>query len=41
MHLNDCIECGTCSYVCPSNRPLVEAIVHAKTQLKAQQRKRG
>ncbi|MEW8508207.1 MAG: electron transport complex subunit RsxC [Candidatus Thiodiazotropha sp.] len=23
-HLNDCFECGCCSYVCPSNIPLVQ-----------------
>ncbi|HTS77537.1 MAG TPA: electron transport complex subunit RsxC [Bryobacteraceae bacterium] len=24
FHLNDCFECGSCSYVCPSNIPLVQ-----------------
>ena len=24
FHLNDCFECGTCSYVCPANIPLVQ-----------------
>ena len=23
-HLNDCFECGSCTYVCPSNIPLVQ-----------------
>ncbi|GAB4361964.1 MAG: electron transport complex subunit RsxC [Gammaproteobacteria bacterium] len=27
----DCFECGCCSYVCPSNRPLVQFIQVAKT----------
>ena len=24
FHLNDCFECGCCSYVCPSHIPLVQ-----------------
>lgn len=28
----DCIECGSCSYVCPSHRPLLEFIRIAKTR---------
>ena len=30
----DCIECGSCSFVCPSKRPLVEAIKFAKRQIR-------
>ncbi len=30
-HLNDCFECGACSYVCPSNIPLVQYFKIAKT----------
>jgi len=30
-HLNDCFECGACSYVCPSNIPLVQYFRIAKT----------
>jgi electron transport complex protein RnfC len=29
----DCIECGICSYVCPSNRNLVQSIKRAKFEL--------
>ena len=29
-HLNDCFECGCCSYVCPSNIPLVHFFRLAK-----------
>jgi electron transport complex protein RnfC len=29
-HLNDCFECGACSYVCPSNIPLVQYFRIAK-----------
>jgi electron transport complex protein RnfC len=30
-HLNDCFECGSCSYVCPSNIPLVQYFRIAKS----------
>lgn len=33
-HLNDCIECGCCSYVCPSNIPLVQYFRIAKAMLR-------
>ncbi len=29
----DCIECGLCSYICPSNRKLVQSIRRAKLEL--------
>jgi electron transport complex protein RnfC len=32
--LNLCIECGSCSYACPSNRPLVENNRLAKAELR-------
>jgi electron transport complex protein RnfC len=25
-HIMDCIECGSCNYTCPSNRPLLDYI---------------
>ena len=25
-HIMDCIECGSCSFTCPSNRPLLDYI---------------
>ena len=31
----DCIECGSCSYVCPSNRPLLDYIRFGKTSVGA------
>jgi electron transport complex protein RnfC len=30
-HLNDCFECGSCSYVCPSSIPLVQYFRIAKS----------
>ena len=34
-HAMDCIECGSCSYVCPANRSLVHAIKYGKGQIMA------
>ncbi len=31
---NDCIECGCCTYVCPSKRPIVQWIKTAKIKLR-------
>ena len=31
--LKDCIECGTCSYICPQRRYLVQTIRTAKAKL--------
>lgn len=33
-HLNDCMLCGCCSYVCPSNIPLSQLFTMSKTQLR-------
>jgi electron transport complex protein RnfC len=33
-HIWDCMECGSCSYVCPSNIPLVQRFRVAKAMLK-------
>ena len=30
FHLNSCFECGCCSFVCPSNIPLVQYFRIAK-----------
>ena len=32
----DCIECGSCSFVCPSNIPLAQLIKLAKSKIKRQ-----
>ena len=29
-HLRDCMECGACTYVCMSNRPIVHLVKYAK-----------
>ena len=31
FHLSDCFECGSCSYVCPSDIPLVQSFRAAKS----------
>jgi electron transport complex protein RnfC len=33
-HLDDCFECGCCSYICPSNIPLVQYVRVAKGALR-------
>lgn len=35
----DCIECGSCSYICPADLPLVQSIRHAKAAILAQRRR--
>jgi len=37
LHILDCMECGSCSYVCPSNIPLVQRFRVAKGLLREQQ----
>ena len=38
-HIMDCVECGSCSYVCPSNIPLVQRFRIAKALLREKQAK--
>lgn len=33
-NIMDCFECGTCTYVCPAKRPIVQLIRLAKSQVK-------
>jgi electron transport complex protein RnfC len=33
--LSDCMECGSCAYVCPARRPLVQLIKYGKAKLAA------
>jgi electron transport complex protein RnfC len=40
-HLFDCIECGICAYVCPSHIPLVDYFRHAKSEIRAEERKQA
>ncbi len=35
----DCIECGCCSYSCPSYLPLVQSLRHAKAAILEKRRK--
>jgi electron transport complex protein RnfC len=35
FNINDCIECGCCSYVCPAKRHLVQSMRLGKSRLKA------
>jgi len=40
FHLFDCIECGCCDYVCPSQIPLVSYYRFAKTEIWAQEKEK-
>lgn len=35
----DCMECGSCAYICPARRPLVQAIRHSKGEILARRRR--
>jgi electron transport complex protein RnfC len=37
LHIMDCMECGSCSYVCPSNIPLVQRFRVSKALLREKQ----
>ena len=37
--LKSCIECGSCSYVCPAKRPLTQTMRLAKATLRKEQSK--
>lgn len=39
LHVQDCIECGLCSYVCPAKRALVTWIKQGKAGLAAERAK--
>ena len=39
LHLMDCFECGSCSYVCPAHIPLVQRFRGAKAMVRKQQAK--
>ncbi len=32
-HVMDCFECGSCTFVCPANRPIVQWVKRAKREL--------
>jgi electron transport complex protein RnfC len=34
LHLMDCFECGSCSFVCPSHIPLVQTFRVAKAAVR-------
>ncbi|KPK81006.1 MAG: electron transporter RnfC [Bacteroides sp. SM23_62_1] len=39
-HIGDCMECGSCSYICPANRPLLDYIRLGKARLRELKRKK-
>ncbi|WP_372808497.1 electron transport complex subunit RsxC [Pontiella sp.] len=41
LNVMACIECGSCSYSCPSHRPLNQQFKRAKVEIQARLRKKG
>ena len=39
-HGLECVECGSCSYVCPAKRPLAQSVKTMKKQVLAAKRKK-
>ncbi|MBC7321343.1 electron transport complex subunit RsxC [bacterium] len=39
LYALDCIECGSCAYICPSRRPLVHLIRFAKAEINKRRRR--
>ena len=35
-HVLNCIECGSCSYICPANRPILDYIKLGKSEIRKQ-----
>jgi electron transport complex protein RnfC len=40
-HIADCIECGSCAFVCPSHRPLVQLFKRGKVEWRVIQEKQN
>ena len=38
LNLMDCFECGSCAYVCPAHRPLVQHMRRAKSAVMLKRR---
>jgi len=41
LHVTDCVECGSCSFVCPANRPILDYIRLGKKNVMAAIRSRN
>jgi electron transport complex protein RnfC len=37
----ECMECGSCTYVCPAKRPLTQAFKDMRKQVAANRRKKA
>ena len=37
----DCLECGSCSYICPSHRPLLDYVRFGKSKVMQIRRERN
>ena len=41
LNIDNCIECGVCSYSCPARLPLVQKLELSKQRRAAKERKEG
>jgi len=41
LYATDCVECGSCSFVCPANRPILDYIRLGKKNIMAARRARN
>ena len=37
----ECIQCGSCTYICPAKRPLMQTFKQAKSEILARKRAEG
>ena len=37
----ECIQCGSCTYICPAKRPLMQTFKQAKAEIMARKRAAG
>ena len=37
----ECIQCGSCTYICPARRPLTQTFKQAKAEIMAAKKREG
>ena len=41
LHGMECIQCGSCTYICPAKRPLMQILKRTKAEITARRRAEG
>ena len=41
LRLEDCMECGCCTYICPAHRPLTQAFKEMRKAVMAERKKKA